>query len=350
MSDIHLEQAEVGLFSDPHLGIHQGNETWHEIALEFAERTAKFYADRNIKDILILGDIFNDREEIGVNTIHMANSFFQHFKPFNVVVVVGNHDAFYRDRSDVNSVSVFDNWPNVTVVSKPTVVQAFGKTLAFCPWATKLEDIPQSDILFGHLEIAGFYQHKLKVCERGPTPPDILKKTKKCFSGHFHVMEERKYQQGTIMFVGNPFQQSWNDYGLEKGIFTLNIMSGHLDFFPNLYSPVHQKINLSDLQAKPKAAELKKKIEHNLVKFTVDKPTEIEKIRKLEEFLFAFHPLSLKTEFEDEGVTIEDAEDKDFSQLDVEGAINEFIDLMDIDYKDALKHFMKDLHERALKE
>ena len=40
---VKLTEDIVGVFSDPHLGVHQGSETWHKIALDFAADAAETY-------------------------------------------------------------------------------------------------------------------------------------------------------------------------------------------------------------------------------------------------------------------------------------------------------------------
>ncbi len=50
--------SEVGIFSDPHYGVHRNSETWHKIALDHAKWAAEHFKQRCIIDILIPGDIF----------------------------------------------------------------------------------------------------------------------------------------------------------------------------------------------------------------------------------------------------------------------------------------------------
>jgi len=45
--------SEVGIFSDPHYGVHRNSETWHKIALNHAKWAAEQFKARSIKDIII---------------------------------------------------------------------------------------------------------------------------------------------------------------------------------------------------------------------------------------------------------------------------------------------------------
>ena len=60
--------SEVGVFSDPHYGVHRNSEIWHKIALDHAKWAAEQFKQRGIKDIIIPGDIFHDRNDIAVNS------------------------------------------------------------------------------------------------------------------------------------------------------------------------------------------------------------------------------------------------------------------------------------------
>ena len=73
---MHFSSNKVACISDIHLGVHQNAHTWHEIALDFARWLDQELKLRDIKDIIIAGDIFHNRHEIGVNTIHCARKFF----------------------------------------------------------------------------------------------------------------------------------------------------------------------------------------------------------------------------------------------------------------------------------
>ena len=105
---------------------------------------------QKIQDIIISGDFFHYRDEIAVNTIHFATNILDIWKDFSIIMLVGNHDAYYKDKSEVNSLAILSGWPNITVIETITTVPLFGKQVTFCPWGTKLTEMPTSDIIFGH--------------------------------------------------------------------------------------------------------------------------------------------------------------------------------------------------------
>ena len=115
MSDIYIKQSKVAIFSDLHLGVHQDSMVWHETALSWCDWFVEDLKQKGITDIFFLGDFFHYRSDISVSTLHIASQILKKLNDFNMVFIVGNHDSFYKDRSDVNSLSILDGRNNITV-------------------------------------------------------------------------------------------------------------------------------------------------------------------------------------------------------------------------------------------
>ena len=102
-----LNSSKVCCVSDIHIGVHQNSSMWHSITIDWAKWLRDELIKHDIKDIIICGDLFHYRDEISVNTIHMATKMLAVWKDFNIGIIVGNHDSYYKDRVDVNSLSIF---------------------------------------------------------------------------------------------------------------------------------------------------------------------------------------------------------------------------------------------------
>ena len=76
MSDIEFKQSKICCISDIHLGVHQNNSSWHKILLDWAQWLNQQLEKNKIQDIMICGDLFHYRDEIAVNSLHVANEFF----------------------------------------------------------------------------------------------------------------------------------------------------------------------------------------------------------------------------------------------------------------------------------
>ena len=73
-----------------------------------------------------------------------------------------------------------------------------------------------------------------KVCSTGFNAKDLLSKAPLIVSGHFHLRDERKYDQGRILYLGNPYQMDFGDVGSIKGYYILDIPTSTYEFTENL--------------------------------------------------------------------------------------------------------------------
>jgi len=76
MLKIKPKNNKVLFVSDVHLGIHQNSQTWHNIGLEVSTWINQVMKNKDLDTIFFAGDVFHDRHEIGVNTLHVAKRFF----------------------------------------------------------------------------------------------------------------------------------------------------------------------------------------------------------------------------------------------------------------------------------
>ena len=173
---------KVLLFSDLHIGKKSNSNSYHKICLEYAKWVKDQAIKNDIDTLLFLGDFFHDREEISLTSLHVGNLFLNELKEFNVILIVGNHDCFYKNNAQIHSLSIFKKWDNVIVIDETTVIDYLGKKIAFLPWGFDYEKIPEGvDYGFGHLEIETFRQNKSKLCEKtlySISASNLLKKIK----------------------------------------------------------------------------------------------------------------------------------------------------------------------------
>jgi predicted MPP superfamily phosphohydrolase len=113
-----IKKPKIALFSDLHLGLYGNSTEWHEIALKWADWIVADLKKKKITDIFFLGDFFHNRSEISVQTIHVASELIAKFKDFNLFMVIGNHDAFYKNRSDVHSLGFLKGHDNITIIDQ----------------------------------------------------------------------------------------------------------------------------------------------------------------------------------------------------------------------------------------
>jgi len=332
-----FKQQQICCISDIHVGVHQNSSMWHKITLDWALWLKKELIAKGIKDIMISGDFFHYRDEISVNTIHVASMVLDMWDGFNIVMLVGNHDAYYKERSDVNSLSLFRGRENVTVYDTITEEKSNSSKLVFAPWGTEVDQLPESDILFGHFEINSFKMNGFKVCDGGVRASDLLKQTKLVITGHFHLRDERCYDAGTVVYTGNPFQMDFGDRGSTKGYYLLDLKSREYVFHHNKISPIHKKIKLSELiKYGDITDELRSIFKGNIIRLVFDRNISPDEVDILLKVLLSLNPLMMTVDYENtfNNLNLVDDDQTDLSGVDMTVAIKEFINMLDIDCKD----------------
>lgn len=346
-----FNQRKVCCVSDIHVGVHQNSPMWHDTALQWATWLKKELTNKGITDIIIPGDLFHYRDEIALTTIHVVTDMLMIWKNFNILILVGNHDAYYKDKSDVNSLSIISGWENITVISEPTQITAFKKKLMICPWGTSVSEIQKSDIIFGHFEIQSFKYNQHKICDTGINSGDLLKKAPLVVTGHFHLREERSYKNGTILYVGNPYQMDFGDVYSTKGYYILDLVTSDYTFHENNISPTHQKIKLSEL-VKEKSINNKVKglFRNNIVKLIIDMNVAPDDMDILLKKFIELNAISITADYDVNfnRFGLEDDQNHDLSGVDISVAIEEFVNLLeDIPDKREIIKYTTDLYNKC---
>jgi DNA repair exonuclease SbcCD nuclease subunit len=333
-------QSKIGCFSDIHLGLGQGSTEWHDIALNFSKWAAETYKENGIQDIIIPGDIFHNRSHISVETLSVAKKFFDNFSDFNVYISTGNHDCFLKDASEINSISILNGWNNIHVVeNSPKVFKTENdKTISLIPWGTPLEDIPLSDVMFGHFEISSFRMNSYKICDHGFSYKDLFKKAPIVISGHFHTKDDRMYEHGRIIYLGSPYQQNFGDVLDSRGIYVLDLIKNDVRFIENNISPKHYKISMTDDLSKDV-------IENNFISLTVENNQDENEILKIKSKIFELNPKNVRVDYDESNSKINcNDENKDFSGSDLIKNIEEYVESLDIENKKEVIDCIKELY------
>lgn len=344
----YFKQSKICCISDIHLGVHQNSANWHKILLDWAKWLEAELNLHDIQDIMISGDLFHSRNEIAVNSLQIATEFLDIFKNYNIVMITGNHDCYYKDNSLVNSLSILKGWHNITVIDKPYCDTFFGTKIQFAPWGTTIEDIDECDLVFGHFEFTNFKMNNFKVCDHGIKPTTILNKARKVITGHFHLREHRKYDgEREILYLGNPYQMDFGDAGSTKGWYELDITTCETKFHENTISPKHIKLPVSTLiQFEPDDEKLNKLVKNNIVKLIVDKNVESDDLDVIVLFITGLKPYIFNVDYDINYNKFTVAElDYQYSGVDYETAITEFVEMLQIDNKKEVIDYTLNLYK-----
>ena len=331
-----MEKYKIAFFTDLHIGVHQNSEKWLDVTYDWAKWFTSELKNKNINKVIFGGDLFHYRDEISVKTLHFTDKLLDLFNDFELYLIPGNHDAYYRDNSTVHSLSILRNRTNVKLFDKPASYNLASKQIGFCPWGTSIQEVPTDcDLIVGHFELENFNFNNHKVCEEGIKSTEILKKSKLIFTGHFHKRQQRVFNNGTIIYAGNPFEMDFNDINDQKGYYILDFNNTDItyDFFQNNVSPVHVKVNLSELE-KLKDFAKEKGWSKLAIKIVIDKDIKSNILDKIISSINFEGPFSLTTDYLHkfnigDNITISN----DFGDLNIKQCIVEYIDSLDVENK-----------------
>ena len=282
---------KVALLADLHIGIKRDDEIFFNSQYRFfSEQFVVDLKNRNINDIWILGDVFDQRKAITLPTINRVIDLFKNvLKDFNIRIIVGNHDMFYNTDLGVNSLKILTLLPNVTVYEDAVTETIDGKTIRFQPWITDYtSDIfgnNKYDYAFMHADIMTFDVGGGRPSDVGLTAAYVLDHVNTVYTGHYHTKVTRKYEQGkSISYLGAPYQLTRIDRDGQRGFHILDIRTGEIEFVENRVSIKFTKHtypdadlnmianNVVDLDIPPEYFDQTKKVELYVQKLEKLKP------------------------------------------------------------------------------
>lgn len=252
---------KIHLVGDLHLGIKNNSIEWLEIQKqwlleEFIKQVdADFDADRDI--LMFEGDIFHSRESVNIRiqteVFGIFSSLAKKFKR-GVYIILGNHDVYYKDKNDVNSVkSLTYLSDNIHVFEKHEVLTINrDHKFLMLPWvedysrlAGIVEDYQdQANYIVCHADVKGLTLNKFAKVEHG-LELNALKNYKRVYAGHIHIRQEKK----NLLYTGTPYQMDRGDRDNEKGYYVLDVSTPKLveTFVPNAVSPVFLKLDMYEV-------------------------------------------------------------------------------------------------------
>jgi DNA repair exonuclease SbcCD nuclease subunit len=347
-----IKSSKIGLFSDIHIGLGQDSSVWHENILDFAKWTRDTFLRKGINEILIPGDIFHNRNEISVNTLSTAKQFFDILSDFKIYISTGNHDCYYKERSDVNSVSLFDGWNNITVIDKiPHIFQVVNSSKQLCmvPWGIDIKAIPGNmDYIVGHFEIKSFKMNNHAVCDHGMTSNDLLARANYIITGHFHKRTHRIYENGEILYLGSPYQQNFGDVDEERGIYILDLESGKYEFIENKISPRHIKLSLMKIFSRElPSSYIKENVPNNMVCLMIDVEILPEELSLISSKLQKLNPKFFRIDYKvlENNIILGETSNQ-YDSIDIPKNINDFVQALEIQYKEEVNSYLSSLYSK----
>jgi UDP-2,3-diacylglucosamine pyrophosphatase LpxH len=199
-------------FTDIHYGLKSNSHTHLADCHRYMDWFITEAKARGAETCIFLGDWSHQRASVNIATM---NASIKDLKKLNdnfdkVYFITGNHDLYYRDKRELNSVEYARDLPNFVMVDEWLIEG----DVAIIPWLVqdewrKIKNI-KAKYMFGHLELPYFKMNAMvSMPDHGGLQSEHLTGPEYVFSGHFH---KRQYKNN-IHYIGNAFPHNYADAG-----------------------------------------------------------------------------------------------------------------------------------------
>lgn len=339
---------KVAILSDTHYGARKGSKHLHDYFEKFYDDV--FFPtleEQGITTVVHMGDAFDSRKSIDYQSLEWSKRVvFDKLQKYDVHMIVGNHDCYYKNTNNVNSPELLlQTYNNIKTYNKVTEVFLDKTKILFIPWinAENFEDtvkvVKTTDSIcaMGHLELNGFRAHRGHVMEDGMAC-DLFDKFDKVFSGHYHTRSDN----GKIFYLGNPYEMFWNDVNDTRGFhifdtdtLTHTPVNNPYKLFYNIYyeDTNHKLFNATEY-------------ENKIVKVIVRKKTKPKDFEKFIDKLYSIGVQDLKII---ENFDIQENEDFEIGEEEnTLSILSRYIDESETHYdKNIIKNIFQELYKQA---
>jgi DNA repair exonuclease SbcCD nuclease subunit len=301
-----------------------------------------------IDTIIHMGDAFDSRKSIDFAGLDWTRKVvLEPISKYKVHLITGNHDVYFKNSNKVNSPELLlKDYENIKTYSEPTQVNIGGLDILLLPWINsenqeksfKMIKNTKAKVAMGHLELQGFRVNKNLVMEEHGLEADIFSNFKKVFSGHYHTRSDN----GTVFYLGNPYEIYWNDVNDPRGftIFdTETLEHFHIDnpyrMFYNIYyeDTSYQTFDVREY-------------ENKIVRVIVRKKSNIKQFERFIDKLYNANIAELKVV---ENFAIEVSEDFEaFESEDTISVLNRYIEEAEVNLdKSILQKILGEIYQEA---
>lgn len=287
--------AKLVLITDTHWGVGRDQLAFLKNARLFMDKVFFPYLEKHkaeLDGIIHGGDVFHNRRRLDTLTASYSRQYFLgplHKWLFDnnlqMHIVCGNHDSYFKDTLDVNSLEEFIYYQDYNKVGSVrdtikihTEYAEIPKwSMSLIPWLTKsnredtLRKILDSSCEFavGHLELSGFNFSKVQTAIHGDDPANFSKYSA-VFSGHYHY----RHSKGNIHYLGSPTEQTWIDDGTVRGFHVFDTETKEIEFIENPYN-LFQTVRLGESLSSSHPRYFRVQVDQDAKQSEIDKYVEM---------------------------------------------------------------------------
>ena len=244
--------------------------------------------EKNIKHIIIAGDLFQDRAKIDIAAYQWTfEQFLKYGAGLEIYLLLGNHDLLHRLKCDISSVRPLAALPGVTVISEPSTINVGRYPISFLPFTIDpAEDLKCIDneskfkMLIGHLAVSGakiaggHHLSDVMIEHDGDmtiVDADVFEGWDQVFLGHYH--QAQKVTEN-IEYIGSPIELNFGEAFEQKHIIAFDMETHKKEYIINEFSPKHLILDPNEVDEYD--------LEGNFVRLEVDNlsASELVEVRK----------------------------------------------------------------------
>ena len=241
---------KVACFTDIHLGLKGGSRVHNIDCEEFVKWFCETAREQGCETCIFLGDWHHNPSTTDVSTMNYTLSNLERLsKNFErVYFILGNHDLFYKDKREINSVEFMRLFPNVVPIREPFTEG----DVTILPWLVgdEWKNVPniKSRYIFGHLELPSFYMNAMvQMPDHGTLQRTHFMNQDYVFTGHFH----KRQWAGNIIYMGNAFPHNYADAGDDDRGMMIFEWDGIPEFMTWPDQPIYRTYKLSQIIDNP---------------------------------------------------------------------------------------------------
>lgn len=247
----NIDFSKTIVFSDLHYGLRNNSRDHNATCENFIKWMIEEAKIWGTKTCIFAGDYHHSRSAINISTLNYSVSGLKLLNDYfdNIIFLIGNHDIFYRDKLEIHSLPYIENYDNIHLIDKITVIN----DIAFVPWLVgddwKQVQYINAKYMFGHFELPNFKMNSLaSMPDTGMLNKSHFAGKEQVFSGHFHKRQNQDY----VWYIGNCFPHDYSDAWDEdnRGImFWEPGVTPTFKSFPD--SPKYRQLTLSQVLTDP---------------------------------------------------------------------------------------------------
>ena len=341
---------KVAIITDQHFGARKNSKHFHDYFLRFYNDVFFPTIEKaGITTIVDMGDTFDSRKGIDFSSLSWAkNNYYDKLRDMGCTIhsIVGNHTAYYKNTNDVNAIDLLlAEYDNIKTYSEATEIKLDKLGVLLIPWINSENEErtlnaiakSKSPMAMGHLECKGFRIHRGYVMEQG-IDVELFDKFKKVYSGHYHTRSD----DGTLFYLGNPYEMFWNDLGDTRGFHIFDTetlehtpINNPYRMFYTIYYEDHDYQTFDT-----------REYENKIVKIIVRKKTSPKKFEKFIDKMYNSNVYELKVV---ENFQLQESEDFEaFESEDTLSILNRYVEEAEINLeKSRIQEVIQNIYQEA---